>query len=65
MFPLCLLISSQAISTLSLNMQVENSSRRHQEGTTTEAANWAARHCHKLFHNSEIILNMNACTLHA
>lgn len=37
-----------AISTHSLNMQVKNTSRRHQEGTTAEAANWAGRHYHTI-----------------
>lgn len=46
MFPLCLLISSQTISILSLNRQVKNTSRKHQEGSTVEAVNWAVRHWH-------------------
>lgn len=63
-FPLCPLITSLAISTLSLNMQIENTSRKHQEGTTAEAANWAVRHYpHLMFHKNDITLNMNACVL--
>lgn len=66
MFSLCPIMSSQAISTLSLNTYMENNSRKHQEGPTAEAANWAVRHCHtkcfiKTFAPSACWICRNAC----